>query len=129
MTEFELIMTLKETSDGIALDFEFFLTITFALIVVSYAVGERLGKAPRIVISSLYLATVFLLFVRYQGQASQALFIATKLSEMKSDYPVIDMVTIMWTRRFIFLAGTFAALFALFKPITVTRSEVEKRGT
>ena len=129
MTEFELIMTLKETSAGIATDFQFFLTITFALIVVSYTVGERLGAAPRVAISGLYLAMVFLLFVRYQGQGSQALYAVTKLREMKSDYPALDVVTLMWSRRFIFLAGTLVAIFALFKPITTLKGEDDERST
>jgi len=123
MTEFELIMTLKETSTEIATDFQFFLTVTFALIVVSYTVGDRLGAAPRIAISCLYLAMVLLLFVRYQGQASQALFAVTMLREMKSDYPALDVVTLMWTRRFIFLAGALVAIFALFRPITTSKGE------
>ena len=88
MTEFELISVLKETSTGIALDFEFFLTATFALIIVSYTVGERLGKAPRVAIASLYLVMVVLLLVRYQGQATQALFAISALREMKIDYCV-----------------------------------------
>ena len=129
MTEFELIVTLKETSAGIATDFQFFLTVTFALIVVSYTVGERLSVAPRIAISVLYLAMVFLLFVRYQGQASQALHAVTSLREIKSDYPALDVVTLMWTRRFIFLAGTIVAIYALFKPVTTLKVEDDGRGT
>ena len=122
MTEFELIMTLKETSDGIAQDFEFFLTMTFALIVVSYSVGERLGAAPRFVISVLYLATVLLVFVRYQGQVTQAQYAIASLSEIKSNYPALDVLTIMWVRRFLFLVGALAAVYALFKPINVSKS-------
>ncbi len=63
MTELELIGLLRETSTLIALDFEFFLTATFAVMVVSYTVGERLGKAPRIIIACIYIATVFMLFM------------------------------------------------------------------
>jgi hypothetical protein len=123
MTEFELILILKETSNGIALDFEFFLTATFALIVVSYTVGERLGKAPRIAITCLYLAMVVLLLVRYQGQATQALFVTSALREMKSDYPTLDIVVLMWSRRFIFVAGTLVAVYSLFRPIAYSNNK------
>jgi len=122
MTEFELIMTLKETSAGIAQDFEFFLTMTFALIVVSYSVGERLGAVPRFVISVLYLATVLLVFVRYQGQVTQAQYAIASLSDIKSSYPALDVLTVMWVRRFLFLVGAVAAVYALFKPINVSMS-------
>ena len=123
MTEFELISVLKETSVGIALDFEFFLTATFALIIVSYTVGERLGKAPRIAITCLYLVMVLLLLVRYQGQATQALFVTSALREMKSDYPTLDTVVLMWSRRFIFVAGTLVAVYSLFKPVLTSDKE------
>jgi hypothetical protein len=130
MTEFELITVLKETSNGIALDFEFFLTATFALIIVSYTVGERLGKVPRVAITSLYLAMVVLLLVRYQGQATQALFVTSALREMKSDYPTLDIVVLMWSRRFIFVAGTLVAVYSLFKPAVISdKEEGDDNGT
>ena len=130
MTEFELISVLKETSIGIALDFEFFLTATFALIIVSYTVGERLGKAPRVAITCLYLAMVLLLLIRYQGQATQALFVTSALREMKSDYPTLDIVVLMWSRRFIFVAGTLVAVYSLFKPVVISdKEENEEHGT
>lgn len=130
MTEFELISVLKETSNGIALDFEFFLTATFALIIVSYTVGERLGKAPRVAITSLYLAMVVLLLVRYQGQATQALFVTSALREMKSDYPTLDIVVLVWSRRFIFVAGTLVAVYSLFKPVVISdKEEGDENGT
>ncbi|MEZ5572244.1 MAG: hypothetical protein R3E64_09485 [Halioglobus sp.] len=130
MTEFELISILKETSDGIAQDFEFFLTGTFALIIVSYTVGERLGRAARIAITGLYLAMVALLLVRYQGQTTQALFITSALREMKSNYPTLDIVVLMWSRRFIFVAGTLVAVYSLFKPVVISgKKEDDKHGT
>jgi Ca2+/Na+ antiporter len=130
MTEFELISVLKETSNGIAQDFEFFLTATFALIIVSYTVGERLGKAPRVAITSLYLAMVVLLLVRYQGQATQALFATSVLREMKSDYPTLDTVILMWFRRFIFVAGTLVAVYSIFKPVVISdKEEDDENGT
>jgi hypothetical protein len=123
MTEFELISVLKETSDGIGQDFEFFLTATFALIIVSYTVGERLGKAPRVAITILYLAMVALLFVRYQGQATQALFATSVLREMSSAYPTLDTVFLMWLRRFIFVAGALVAVYSVFKPVVISDKE------
>jgi len=127
MTEFELISILKETSDGISQDFEFFLTGTFALIIVSYTVGERLGKAARVAITGLYLAMVLLLIVRYQGQATQALFVTSALREMKSDYPTLDIVVLMWSRRFIFVAGALVAVYSLFKPIVISEKKEDDK--
>ena len=128
MTELELIGLLRETSTLIALDFEFFLTATFAVIVVSYTVGERLGKGPRTIIACLYLATVIILFIRYQGAVSQALFAISGLKELGSSYPVLNIEILSWTRRFIFVAGALAAAYSLFKPIASSNKQKEGAG-
>ena len=128
MTELELIGLLRETSTLIALDFEFFLTATFAVVVVSYTVGERLGKAPRAIIACLYLATVFMLFMRYQGAVSQAQFAISALKELGSSYPVLKIEILSWTRRFIFVTGALAAVYSLVKPIASSNKQKEGAG-
>ncbi len=128
MTELELIGLLRETSTLIALDFEFFLTATFAVMVVSYTVGERLGKAPRIIIACIYIATVFMLFMRYQGAVSQAQFAISGLKELGSSYPFLNIDILSWTRRFIFVAGALAAAYSLFKPIASSNKQKEGAG-
>jgi hypothetical protein len=47
-TEYELVASLRETAGNVEQDFEFFLTITFALTFVSYAVGDKLGKMSKL---------------------------------------------------------------------------------
>ena len=128
MTELDLIGLLRETSTLIALDFEFFLTATFAVIVVSYTVGERLGKTTRTIIACIYLATVFMLFMRYQGAVSQAHFAISGLKELGSSYPVLNIEILSWTRRFIFVAGALAAAYSLFKPIASSNKQKEGAG-
>jgi len=51
------------------------------------------------------------------------------LSEMKSDYPTLDMVSLKWTSSFIFLAGTLAGIFALFKPVITSNDEKDSDRT
>ena len=47
MSEFELITLIRETSSTISQDFQFFITVTFAVIVAVYAAGDRLADNVR----------------------------------------------------------------------------------
>ena len=125
MTEYELIALLRETSAYISQDFEFFITITFALIFVSYAVGDKLGKLPRIVVAMLYLASIVLIYSRYQTFLAQAQHVIAQLSQGGSQWPTVDLVLVSWSRRFIFVFGSLAAIFSLFWPVVSLTKEQE----
>jgi Ca2+/Na+ antiporter len=123
MTEYELISLLRETSANVSQDFEFFITITFALIFVSHAVGDKLGKLPRIAVSLLYVAFIVLILSRYQTFLEQAQHVIAQLRQMKSDWPTFDIVLVSWSRRFVFFFGSLAAIFTLFWPVVASNNE------
>jgi hypothetical protein len=118
MTEYELIALLRETALTISQDFEFFVTATFAVILASYAAGNRLKPIARIAIAVLYLGSVTMFFLRYQNLISQALFLGESLEAMGSDFPRTQYVSAVSTvRRLITAFGTIAALVTLFWPV------------
>ena len=118
MTEYELIALMRETDTTIAQNFEFFISATFAVIVVSYAVGDKLKALPRIVITILYLGSVVMLFTKYQNLLGQVNFMVASLSEVGSDFPATLKVPLAsWLRQFIMIFGAFAAVFTIFKPV------------
>jgi len=125
MTEYELIALLRETASTISQDFEFFITLTFAVIFVSYAVGKKLKTIPRIVISILYLASVTMLLLRYQSLLVQVQFINSNLTSIGSDFP--EMTKILLTsvlRQSIYILGSLAAIYSIFIPIINSNEEL-----
>ena len=125
MTEFELLALMRETSYTISQDFEFFMTVTFGVIVATYAVGERLKLFPRIVITILYVCATYLFFARYLNFISQLQFISTSLVEMGSNFPLPETKLPGLTRRIIYLAGSMAAVCTIFWPIITGEVKID----
>ena len=129
MTEYELISLLRETATTISQDFEFFITVTFAVIFVSYAVGEKLKRLPRIIISVLYLGSVALVLFRYQNLLSQVEYIVSSLRELDSGFPIDSNLRINFVspiRQSLMVLGSLAAVYTIFKPVISDSSQLEK---
>jgi len=124
MTEFELLEMLKQTSSGIAQEFEFFLTVTFAVIFASYAVGNKLGVFPRIVICVLYLSSVLIFMLRYEILSNQIPLFQLGLAEIGSEYmkapPAVPIIGIL--RRSIMVVGSIVTVYIVFRPV-ISQSE------
>ena len=75
MTEYELVSLLRETASTISQDFEFFISATFGVILVSYIVGDKISNIHRTVLLVLYLGSVALFYLRYQNLLEQITFI------------------------------------------------------
>lgn len=127
MTESELFLAMTETSALLSQDFEFFITATFALIVVAYAVGDRLTLLPRILISALYLASVAMFLFRYMYFQQMFVTFRAGLLELNSELVLEadDWSPSTALRLFIYVAGSLATVFSMFRPVILARSEVE----
>ena len=64
MTEAELINLFIESSQALDSNFEFWLTVSFALLVASYLVTEEIPRSVFLVTISLYAAATALFMVR-----------------------------------------------------------------
>ncbi len=127
MTEYELISLLRESASGISQDFEFFITATFAVIFVSYVVGDKLKRGPRIIISLLYLGSVAMILFRYQNLIDQIPFIVASLNEMGSDFPATSNIpSVSVLRRIIIVLGSIAAVYTIFQPVIFVDKEKTK---
>jgi len=132
MTEYELIALLRETALTISQDFEFFVTATFAVILASYAAGEKLKPMARIAIAVLYLGSATMFFLRYQNLIEQAQFLGEGLSAMGSEFPRTQYINAVTTvRRLIVGFGTVAAVVTLFWPVVQQkgRATLDADGT
>lgn len=118
MTEYELLALLREYDSPVAQDFEFFITATFAVIVVSYVTEGKLNKTARYVIAALYTSTVLLLALRYFNLQREMLVIFSSLAELDSDF-LRDSGSIPFAailRIFVMVCGSVVTIYVLFRP-------------
>ena len=118
LTTIELVETYFWASEAIDTQFQYWITVTFAVVVAAFAAGERLTRAMRWVVAGLYLSTAFLLSARI-GVFSTTL--ATVVGHAQ-DSGLGDLIPIggfflQYGRPFILLAGTIAALWFLLKRV------------
>lgn len=125
MTEYEVLSLIRESVVAINQDFEFFLTATFAVIVTSYAVGDKLGTFPRILLATLYLAATVLFYLRYETISGQAGYYIQLLTEMGSEFPQPQRGVHAVLRKLIMVLSSLAAVYLIFRPVLANRQDQE----
>jgi len=97
--------------------FQFWVSITFAVIVAAFVAGKRLSRTLRVVISVLYLlatANLTLLFIGDAGTALNALrVLASGDAANLIGRPGSNLL--LPTRACLLIVGTFAALYFLMR--------------
>lgn len=101
--------------------FEFWLTITFAVIVAGFAAGEKLAHNLRVVAASLYILSVIVILSRWYYAANDAEMFKSALND------VGVLVQTPWVTLFARLTlvtlGTLAALVFLLKREVYVQSD------
>ena len=82
MSEFELHSLLIEYSSSIDAQFNFWIAITFAVVVASHTAGEQLNHWARSVLVFLYLLASAIFYIRYRAAVGEALSVVSQLSEL-----------------------------------------------
>lgn len=65
--EVQLLQLFLEVNQDIDTQFQFWISITFAVLVASFVADERLSRAERMAVSVLYLCAAAILLFRYQS--------------------------------------------------------------
>ena len=97
--------------------FQFWLTITFAVIVAAYSAGHRLKGSIRLVISALYFMSCALCYWRYVGAVENMQDVLAALAEMNS--LLAETALGPWPgylRRTVMVLGTLFGLVAINFP-------------
>lgn len=86
MTEVDLLPLFFDVNQDIDTQFQFWISITFAVLVASFVADERLSKFERRVITVLYLCAAMIILQRYSSALSHqqdvlALFTANGLAQ------------------------------------------------
>jgi len=65
ITEVQLLQLFLEVNQDIDTQFQFWISVTFAVLVASFVADERLSRAERIAITALYFAAAAIVLFRY----------------------------------------------------------------
>ncbi len=116
MSEFELVILLREFGEAISEQFNFWMATTFAIVIASYTAGDKLNRGLRIVLVLLYAAACIVFYLRYMGALASVSIIADQLHELGSEFGprVIPWASIL--RRFVMLLGSLLAILIVLRP-------------
>ena len=103
--------------------FQYWLTITFAVVVAGFVAGERLSNKLRILAAALYLLATFLLMQRFGHMATGSGPYQQALIERGIDALPRQGLTIVITRVAVFLLGTASALYFLLRKDKTTSNK------
>jgi hypothetical protein len=70
MTEADLFEIFLNVNQDIDTQFQFWISITFAVLVASFVADERLSRIERVVVTGLYLCAAAILLQRYMSALS-----------------------------------------------------------
>jgi len=65
MTEADLLGLFLDVNQDIDTQFQFWISITFAVLVASFVADERLSRGERVLVTGLYLSAAAIVFFRY----------------------------------------------------------------
>jgi hypothetical protein len=105
--------------------FQYWITITFAVVVAGFVAGKRLAVSLRILIAVLYLLASAILAVRFQNSMITANTIRAMLLE--ADAYIVTTTYLAPLRIGLFLLGSAAAVFFLIRPSQV-KVPVPRKG-
>ena len=113
LTNEELILLYDVVTGSVNAQFEFWLTITFAVIIASYLAGHRLSRPLQYLMTALYTAVSVLLYLMLLSavQFSQQ-FDELNVGASSEDSVILAIVVL---RTSVWLLGTIATIVFIFK--------------
>lgn len=117
MTEVDLLPLFLDVNQDIDTQFQFWISITFAVLVASFVADERLSRIERRVITALYLCAAIIILARYSSALAHQqdvldLFAANGLAQPAAPALAFLLRTILFT--FGSLVTALSVLFPKF---------------
>lgn len=129
MTEIEIHFVLLEISGAVSDNFQFWIATTFALVVATYAAGEKLPTIFRGLLAVIYAMAAALFYLRYQTATDQVAYYAQLLDEMNSSLPAGKQGVETYLRKTVMVSGSLLAIVFLFAPRWSRTNESSKGET
>ena len=113
LTTFEYVETYFLASAATDAQFQFWLTVTFAVIAASFVAGDRLSRRLRLIVSGLYLLACFIVMSRSVIYGTTLVGAVERLHSagMADLVPMLGVWA--YARPFLYLVGTSVALWFL----------------
>ncbi|NIV17611.1 MAG: hypothetical protein GWN47_04200 [Woeseiaceae bacterium] len=129
MSEFELVILLREYGGAISEQFNFWMATTFAVVIASYTAGHKLNNTVRALILVLYIVACAVFYMRYLGAVRAVEIISGQLGDMNSDFGPRVVPWASLGRKFVMIVGTiFAATVVLRPSLTADEQEPQRPG-
>ena len=108
----EIIELLQNESASIDMQFQLWITITFAVVIASFAARNHFPFAMKIFVALMYALASVTIGLRYANDASQFVFIKYELSARGVEYPAV--VDLRYLRGLVYACGTIATTIFIF---------------
>ena len=117
MSEFELRILLIEYGSYLDAQFNFWIAITFAVVIASHAAGDQFNRWGRSALTFLYLLACAVLYSRYLGASNEITSVISQFREMdiELDFTKSAPFTRLG-RQLLMLSGTVFAVVIVVWP-------------
>ena len=112
----DLIALVQTATAGIDSQFEFWLTLTFALVVSTFLAGGALTRGARIAVAILYVLSVYLVWLQQVFHVEQGRYFLSLLADLGVETPRAAGELADRIRSVIFFGGSLAAVVFLLRP-------------
>ena len=112
----DLFALLQTATAGIDSQFEFWLTITFALVVSTFFAGHVLTRGARIIIASLYLLSIILVSLQLAFHHEQGRYLISLIVDSGLEIPHTYGVWADVVRVLVFSIGSLTAIVFVLRP-------------
>lgn len=124
MNEADLLQIFLDVNQDIDTQFQFWISITFAVLVASFVADERLSRVERIIVTALYVCAATILLERYMSAVSHMQDVMSLFDS--GGYPRPDVPTVAaYLRLALFTLGSLAASVSVLFP----RFSARRRGS
>ncbi|MGE0158789.1 MAG: hypothetical protein AB7T31_05205 [Gemmatimonadales bacterium] len=115
MNEADLLQIFLDVNQDIDTQFQFWISITFAVLVASFVADERLSRAERVVVTSLYLCAAMILLQRYVSALSHLDDTLRLFDESRLERPAVPRLAGL-LRFVLFTLGSLVAAVSVLFP-------------
>jgi len=112
----DVFALLQNATAGIDSQFEFWLTLTFALVVSTFLAGGVLTRGARIIIATLYVLSVYLVWLQQMFHIEQGRYLLSILDDFGVETPRATGDLADRVRAVIFFVGSLAAVVFVLRP-------------
>lgn len=124
----DLFALLQTMTAGMDSQFEFWLTLTFALAVSTFLAAGVLTRGARVAIAILYVLSIYLVWLQHSFHVEQGRYLLSLLVDLGVEIPSATGELVDAVRTVIFLAGSLAALVFVLRE-GLARSDDRSAGS